>query len=178
MSNGGDELERIGGKLVHKGPAISVRMDRFRYPDGGTDVRQVVIHPGAVAILAHDGRVLYLVRQPREPVEEPALLELPAGTLDIEGESPLECAQRELAEEIGKSAGDWRELKSFYTSPGYSNERVHLFLATELYDVPASPEGDERLEIVQLPLSELDSTIARCKDAKSLIGMLMLKDLL
>ena len=176
MSNG--ELERIGGKLVHKGPIISVRMDRFRYPDGGTDVRQVVIHPGAVVIVAHDGRVLYLVRQPREPVEEPALLELPAGTLDLEGESPLECAQRELAEEIGKSAGDWRELKSFYTSPGYSNERVHLFLATELYDVPASPEGDERLDIVQLPLGELDSTIARCKDAKSLIGMLMLKELL
>jgi ADP-ribose pyrophosphatase len=177
MRDGG-ELERIGGKLVHKGRLISVRMDRFRYPDGGTDVREVVIHPGAVTIVAHDGRVLYLVRQPREPVEEPALLELPAGKLDVGGESPLECAQRELAEEIGKSAGDWRELRSFYTSPGYSNERVHLFLATELYDVPAEPEDDERIEIVQLPLGELDSAIARCKDGKSLIGMMVLKELL
>ena len=79
-----------------------------------------------------------MVEQPREAVEEPALLELPAGKLDVEGETPLECAQRELAEEIGKSAGDWRELKSFYTSPGFANERVWLFLATELYDSRAS----------------------------------------
>ena len=84
----GERLEREGGKLVHKGPIVSVRMDRFRYPDGSTDVRQVVVHPGAVAIVAHDARSVYLVRQPREAVEEAALLELPAGTLDKEGESP------------------------------------------------------------------------------------------
>lgn len=173
-----EELERIGGKMVHKGPAVSVRMDRFRYPDGTTDVRQVVVHPGSVSILAHDGRVLYMVRQPREPVEEPALLELPAGTLDIEGESPLECAQRELAEEIGKAAGDWRELRSFFTTPGYSTERAHIFLATELYDAPGEPDEDERIEIVKVPLKELDSTIARCRDGASLIGLLLLRDLL
>jgi 8-oxo-dGTP pyrophosphatase MutT (NUDIX family) len=141
-------------------------------------VRQVVVHPGSVSILAHDGRVLYMVRQPREPVEEPALLELPAGTLDIEGESPLECAQRELAEEIGKAAGDWRELRSFFTTPGYSTERAHIFLATELYDAPGEPDEDERIEIVKVPLTELDSTIARCRDGASLIGLLLLRDLL
>ena len=115
----GERLEREGGKLIHKGPIVSVRMDRFRYPDGSTDVRQVVVHPGAVAIVAYDARSVYLVRQPREPVEEAALLELPAGRLDKEGESPLEAAQRELREEIGKSAGDWTELRRFYTSPGF-----------------------------------------------------------
>jgi ADP-ribose pyrophosphatase len=172
------DLKRIGGKLVHKGPIASVRMDRFEYPDGSTDVRQIVVHPGAVGIVAHDGRVLYMVRQPREAVGEAALFEIPAGKLDQEGETPLECAQRELAEEIGKSAGDWRELKSFYTSPGFATERVHLFLATELYDVPGGPDADEdeRIEIVQIPLERLDDAIGRCQDAKSLVGLLMLKD--
>jgi ADP-ribose pyrophosphatase len=118
------------------------------------------------------------VEQPREAVDEPALLELPAGKLDVEGETPLACAQRELVEEIGKSAGDWRELKSFYTSPGFANERVWLFLATELYDVPSRPSQEERIEMVEFPLSEIDRAIARCEDAKSLIGLLMLKELL
>ena len=171
------ELERIGGKLVHKGPIASVRMDRFRYPDGSTDVRQVVVHPGAVAVIAHDGRVLYMVRQPREPVEEPALLELPAGKLDKEGETPLQCAQRELSEEIGKAAGDWRELKSFYTSPGFATERVHLFMATELYEMPGEPEQNERIEVVEIPLEDLDGAVEGCADAKSLVGLLLLKEL-
>jgi 8-oxo-dGTP pyrophosphatase MutT (NUDIX family) len=171
------QLRRIGGKLVYSGPIASVRMDRFEYPDGGTSIRQVVVHPGAVGIVAHDGRVLYMVRQPREAVGESALLELPAGKLDVEGESPLECAQRELAEEIGKSAGDWRFLKRFYTSPGFATEQLHLFLATELYDAEQH-EPEERLEIVEVPLSDLDGAIERCEDAKSLVGLYMLKDLL
>lgn len=175
---GSEELQRVGGKLVYRGPIASVRMDRFRYPDGSTSIRQVVIHPGAVCVVAHDGRALYMVRQPREAVEEAALLELPAGKLDTEGETPLECAQRELAEEIGKSAGDWRELRSFYTSPGFANERVHLFLATELYDVPDQRDQEERIEVVPVPLTELDSAIASCEDAKSLVGLLTLKQLL
>ena len=175
MSDG--ELKKVGGKLVHKGPVVSVRMDRFEYPDGRTSTSQVIVHPGSVCIAAHDGKAFYMVRQPRPPVEEPALLELPAGKLDKEGETPLQCAQRELVEEIGKSAGDWRELKSFYTSPGFATEKCHLFLATELYDVPAEPEEDERIEIVRVPLDELDSTIEACRDAASLVGLLMLRDL-
>jgi 8-oxo-dGTP pyrophosphatase MutT (NUDIX family) len=181
MSEGGEgdrQLRRVGGKLVYRGPIASVRMDRFQYPDGSKDVRQVVVHPGAVCMLAHDHRVLYMVRQPREPVEEPALLELPAGKLDVEGETPLECAQRELAEEIGKSAGDWRELKSFYASPGFATERIHLFLATELYDTKAEAGSDERIEIVEVPLGELDEAIRECEDAKSLVGLLMLRQML
>ncbi len=178
MSEESDQLKRVGGKLVHKGPIASVRMDRFQYPDGSTDVRQVIVHPGAVCIVAHDGRVLYMVRQPREPVEETALLELPAGKLDKENETPLEAAQRELREEIGKSAGDWRQLKTFYSSPGFATERVHLFLATELYDEPGELEEDERIEVVQIPLVELDQAIEDSKDAKSLVGLLMLKQIL
>ena len=169
------ELKKIGGKLVHRGPIASVRMDTFQYADGSRATRQVVVHPGAVCVVPYDGRVVYMIEQPREPVEEPALLELPAGKLDVEGETPLECAQRELVEEIGKSAGDWRELKSFYTSPGFATERVHLFLASELYDVPKQPSSEERIEVVEIPLSDLDGAIARCEDAKSLVGLLMLR---
>lgn len=182
MSNGGGEgdgkLRKVGGKMVYSGPIASVRMDTFQYPDGSTDTRQVVVHPGAVCVVAHDGKVVFMVEQPREPVEEDALLELPAGKLDVEGETPLECAQRELAEEIGKSAGDWRELKTFYASPGFATERIHLFLATELYDVDRHPDDDERIEIIEIPLKELDDAIDRCRDGKSLVGLLMLRDLL
>jgi 8-oxo-dGTP pyrophosphatase MutT (NUDIX family) len=167
-----ERLTKVGGKLVHRGPIASVRMETFQYADGSRSTRQVVVHPGAVCVIPHDGRTLYMVEQPREAVE------LPAGKLDVEGETPLECAQRELAEEIGKAAGDWRELKSFYTSPGFANERVWLFLATELYDVKGEQAPDERIEVVEFPLSDIDSVIERCEDAKSLIGLLMLKELL
>jgi 8-oxo-dGTP pyrophosphatase MutT (NUDIX family) len=173
-----ERLRKVGGKLVHRGPIASVRMDTFQYEDGSRATRQVVVHPGAVGVVAHDSRALYMCEQPREAVEDPALLEIPAGKLDVEGETPLQCAQRELAEEIGKSAGDWRELKSFYTSPGFANERIWLFLATELYDVPGERSADERIEVVEFPLENLDEAIRRCEDAKSLIGLLMLKQLL
>jgi ADP-ribose pyrophosphatase len=173
-----ERLKKVGGKLVHRGPIASVRMETFQYEDGSRATRQVVVHPGAVCVIPHDGRVLYMIEQPREAVEEPALLELPAGKLDVPGETHLECAQRELVEEIGKAAGDWRELKSFYTSPGFANERVWLFLATELYDVRRQPSPGERIEIVEIPLGELDDAISRCEDAKSLIGLMMLRELM
>jgi 8-oxo-dGTP pyrophosphatase MutT (NUDIX family) len=173
-----ESLKKEGSKLVYRGPIASVRMETFQYSDGSRATRQVVVHPGAVCVIPHDGRVVYMVEQPREAVEEPALLELPAGKLDVDGETPLECAQRELAEEIGKSAGDWRELKRFYTSPGFANERVWLFLATELYDAPQRPSPGERIQIVEFPLAELDSAIERCEDAKSLVGLMTLKEMI
>jgi ADP-ribose diphosphatase len=127
-------------------------------------------------MLAYDERHVHLVRQPREAVGEPALLEIPAGKLDVEGESPLECAQRELAEEIGKAAAEWRELKRFYTSPGFANEEVTLFEATELSDaVGVEPVPGERIEIVEWPLADLESAIAQCHDSKSLIGLMLLR---
>jgi ADP-ribose pyrophosphatase len=129
-----------------------------------------------VAIVAHDGEAVYLVRQPREPVAEPDLLELPAGKLDVAGESRLDCARRELAEEIGRQASDWRKLKRFYTSPGLLEEEVTVFAATGLSEVDAESDDDERLEVVALPLAELDRGIAECRDAKSLIGLMILRD--
>jgi len=170
-------LERIDSKMVYEGKIATLREDEFRYPDGSTATREIVGHPGAVAMVAHDDLHIYLVRQPREAVGEEALLELPAGKLDVPGESPLDCAKRELAEEVGKSASEWLELKRFYTSPGFAEEEVIVYLATDLDDASAEAEEEERLEIVAWPLADLDRAIEECHDSKSLIGMLLFRDL-
>ena len=165
-------FERIGGETVWEGKIATVRVDRFRYDDGEEADREIVAHPGAVAVVAHDGERLYMVRQPREPVNEQSLLELPAGKLDEEGEDVLTTARRELAEEIGKAAENWEHLTTFYTSPGFAAEEVHLYLATDLRDQQAEAGEEERIEIVEVPLEDLDSAIADCHDSKSLVGLL------
>jgi ADP-ribose pyrophosphatase len=166
-------MKRVDSKVVYEGPMASVRIDTFAYDDGSEAERQVVTHPGAVAVVAHDEDSVYLVRQPREAVGEPALLELPAGKLDVEGESPLECAKRELAEEISMRAAEWSELKRFYTSPGFAEEEVTVFLATGLEDAGVDPDPSERIEVVRWPLADLSGAIAACHDSKSLIGLLL-----
>ena len=168
-------FERIAADEVWEGRIATVRVERWRTEDGEEVEREVVSHPGAVAVLAHDGERIYLVTQPREPVSEPRLLELPAGKLDEEGEDVLATAKRELAEEIGKGARTWKHLTTFYSSPGFSDEEIHVYLATDLYDEHAEPGEDERIEIETVPLSELDDVIRRCRDSKSLVGLLWLK---
>jgi ADP-ribose diphosphatase len=168
-------MERLGGEVVWEGRLNRVRVDRFRYDDGDEAEREIVEHPDAVGIVAHDGERVYLVRQPREAVGEQALLELPAGKVDEDGEKPLDTAQRELAEEIGKGARTWQHLTSFYTSPGFTDEQCHLFMATDLYDESADPDENERIEIVEQPLAGLDSAIRDCRDSKTLVGLLWLR---
>jgi ADP-ribose pyrophosphatase len=168
-------FERIHSKQVHQGKIAGVRVDSFRYDDGEEAEREIVTHPGAVAVLAHDERVFYMVRQPREAVGEQALLELPAGKLEGDSESVLETAKRELAEEIGKAAAGWKHLATFWSSPGFSDEQVHVYLATDLSDASAEADEDERIEIVEVPLERLDDTIVGCEDAKSLVGLLWLR---
>jgi 8-oxo-dGTP pyrophosphatase MutT (NUDIX family) len=168
-------FEKIGSETVWEGKIATVRVDRVRFDDGEEADREIVEHPGAVAVVAHDGERLFLVRQPREAVDEQALLELPAGKLDDEGEDPLDTARRELAEEIGKGARTWQRLTSFYTSPGFADEECHVYLATDLYDERAEAGDEERIEIVEVPLEELDSAIRECRDAKTLAGLLWFK---
>ena len=167
---------RLSSDTVHEGKIVTVRRERFRYDDGGESEREIVGHMGAVAIVAHDDEHLFLVRQPREAIGVPDLLELPAGKLDEEGEEPLDTGRRELAEEIGKAADHWEHLKSYWSSAGFSDERVHIFLATGLRDV-ARPEveEDERIELVAWPLNDLDGAIAATEDAKTLIGLYELR---
>lgn len=170
------EFEKLGQETIWKGHVVEVRVERFRHADGAVVERDNMHHPGAVAIVAVDDEHVWLVRQPREICGVGDLLELPAGKLDVAGEPPLETAKRELAEEIGKAAEQWEPLKGFFTSCGFSDERLELFYATGLRDVPQPPvEEDERIEIVPWPLDRLDEAIAACQDAKSLIGLLLLQ---
>ena len=170
-------MERLDSRTEWEGRIISVRVERWRHADGEEAEREFVSQPGAVGILACDDEHVWLVRQPREPVGDPGLLEIPAGKLDEEGETPLQTAQRELAEEVGKAASSWRELDWFYTSPGFSDERVVLFLATGLSDVEAEAGDTERIELAPWPLDRVDEAIEACHDAKSLVGLLWLKAL-
>ena len=166
-------LERIRSEMRYEGRIVTVIEETFRYPDGGTAEREIALHPGAVAVVAHDEEHVYLVRQPREPVEEPALLELPAGKLDDEGESPLDAMRRELVEEVGLEADEWRELKRIYPSPGFAREEVWLYVATGLREVDHEPDPGERIEIVRWPIGELDRAIAECRDSKTLVVLLL-----
>jgi 8-oxo-dGTP pyrophosphatase MutT (NUDIX family) len=172
------DFELLSDEIVYEGRIATVHRERFRHADGEEVTRERVAHPGAVAIVAHDGEHVFLIRQPREAVRKPDLLELPAGKLDEEGETPLETARRELEEEIGKAAERWRELKAFWSSPGFSDERIWIFLAEGLTDLdePAEADENERIELVPWPLDRLDEAIAECEDAKSLIGLLLLKE--
>jgi 8-oxo-dGTP pyrophosphatase MutT (NUDIX family) len=171
-------FERIGTRTVFEGGFVTVRQDEFRHEDGETVTRDIVSHPGAVGVVVLDGEDLWFVRQPREAIGSPDFLEIPAGKLDEEGESPLETGKRELAEEIGKRAEHWESLGSFYTSPGFTDEQVHLFLATGISDVPERPEveEDERIHIEVRPLSELDAILTETMDSKTLIALYRLRD--
>jgi ADP-ribose pyrophosphatase len=170
------KFERIDSRTIFEGRIVTVREDRYRYEDGGEADREFVGHEGAVGVVCHDGEQLFLVRQPREAVGVPDMLELPAGKLDEEGEDALATAKRELAEEIGKAAEHWEHLHSYYSSVGFSDEQVHVYLATGLSDVEQPEvEEDERIEIVTHPLAELDALIDEVTDAKTLIGLLELR---
>ena len=168
-------FEPLGGEVKFEGKIATVSLERYRHDDGEEVTREKVSHPGAVGIVAIDERHVWLTRQPREVVGQNASLEIPAGKLDVAGEPPLETAKRELAEEIGKSAADWREIMAFFTSPGFSDERVWLYLAEDLSDAEAAEaEENERIESVPWPLDQLDRAIAECEDSKSLIALLWL----
>jgi ADP-ribose pyrophosphatase len=173
------KFERIGSETLFNGRFISVRRDTFRHEDGEVVQRELVSHPGAVGIVVLDDEgQLWFVRQPREAIGIPDMLEIPAGKLDVEGEAPVEAARRELAEEIGKQAAHWESLGAFYTSPGFADEIIHLFLATGISDVDEHPEVEEneRIDVEIRPLSELDAILTETQDSKTLIALYRLKD--
>jgi ADP-ribose pyrophosphatase len=136
----------------------------------GTDV---VVHGPAATIVAVDksGHVT-LVRQERLPAGG-ELLELPAGGVD-DGESPLDAARRELREETGLHGGDWFEAATFYTTPGFCDEKMHLFIATGLEQGEPDPQGGEEIELVRVPLADVSSLIEEIEDGKTLAGLLLL----
>jgi len=154
-------------QLVYDGKLVDVTLERWDEHE-----REIVEHPGAVAIVAIDREgLLTLVRQRREAVRK-ELLELPAGTLE-EGEAPLESAQRELEEETGLTGGTWRGVVAFYTTPGFCRERMHLFFAHDLERGTSSPADDEQLELVRWPAGEIELHLPEIEDAKTLVGLLL-----
>jgi 8-oxo-dGTP pyrophosphatase MutT (NUDIX family) len=175
MTAGERRFEPLGGRTVYDGHIVRLALERFRYADGDEVEREIVHHPGAAAAVAHDDEHLYLVRQPRVTVGDPDFLEIPAGILDQEGETPLQAAQRELAEEVGLAAEHWEPITTFASSVGVLDELVHVFHATGLRDAGVEPEPHERIDIVRWPLADLDGAIAATRDAKTLIGLLWLK---
>jgi ADP-ribose pyrophosphatase len=154
-------------RTVYDGHLFDVTLEHW-----GEHEREIVEHPGAVAIVAVDREgMVNLVRQRREAARK-QLLELPAGTLE-EGEAPIESARRELEEETGLRGGEWREVKAFFTTPGFCRERMHLFFAEELDQGEATPEADEELELVRWPVNELEEHLEEIEDAKTLVGLLL-----
>jgi ADP-ribose diphosphatase len=179
-----DLTERVvDSKTIYRGSYLTFRIDTVERTDGSRAEREVVGHPGAVAILAIDeaNRVL-MVRQYRAPAGR-ILLEIPAGTLDVDDggaiEDPDLAAPRELEEETGYRAGSLQLLTSFWTAPGFATELMHLYLATDLRpadDARLSPDEDERLEVDRVPLGDAMAAVERGEiaDAKSILGLLWL----
>ena len=153
------------------GRRIRVRVDEVERADGHRTTREIVEHPGAVGIVAWDGERLAMVRQWRHAPGE-VLLELPAGTLEPD-EEPLATARRELAEEVGLSAAHWEDGPIFFTAPGFCDERMHLYLATDLADSQAGADPDEVLEPSWMTLADALVAIddGRIRDAKTIAGI-------
>jgi 8-oxo-dGTP pyrophosphatase MutT (NUDIX family) len=177
MSRQDPPIEPVGGETAWEGKTFAVRVERFRHPDGEEVEREIVRRQDAAAIVAYDDEHVWLVRQPREAILQ-YTLELPAGKIDVEGESPLQTAQRELAEEIGREAEHWVQVRSYYASSGYTDELVHVFAATGLRPSDTEPDPGERIEVVRWPLADLDAALAATNDAKTVIGLQWLRGVL
>jgi ADP-ribose pyrophosphatase len=179
-----DLVERVvGSRVLHRGRYLEFRVDTIERADGSRSERDIAGHPGAVAIVAidPDDRIL-LVRQWRTPAAR-VLLEIPAGTLDVDEatgatEDPDVAARRELEEETGYRAAGWQRLASFWTAPGFASEVMHLYLATDLTaahpDQRLGPDEDEHLKLERRSLADALAAVDRGEiaDAKSIVGLL------
>ena len=165
------DLDPHDEQTIHDGPRFTVKKASFGSGEDERE-REWIESPDAVAVLAYDDDNLYLVRQAREAIGRDDVLELPAGLMDVEGESPLDTAKRELEEEIGIEADEWIQATSYFSSSGMTDEVTHVFLATGLREVSEVEEGIER---VTWPLADLDGLIDGNPDAATLIGALWLR---
>ncbi len=172
--------ETIGTKSVFEGNIIKVRVDTVRLPNGGEGTREIVEHPGGVAVVALDNEQnVYLVRQYRRPFDK-IILEIPAGKLDHAGEDPFDCCVRELKEETGLTAERFDYLGAFMVSPGFCREWIHIYLARGLSAGDMNLDPDEFLEVEKLPLSQVMEMIMnnQLEDAKTVIGILKTNQLI
>jgi ADP-ribose diphosphatase len=160
-------LQPDSSRRVYQGRRLGLTVERW-----GENEREIVEHPGAVAMVAVDTEgYVTLVRQLREATRK-RLLEIPAGTAEP-GEQPLETARRELQEECGLTGGEWRELAAFWTTPGFCRERMHVFAVEGAERGEAAPADDEELELVRWPVAEIGQRLHEIEDAKTLAGLLL-----
>jgi ADP-ribose pyrophosphatase len=168
----------LGTRRIHTGRVLNLDIDSVRYPDGSTGELEMIRHPGAAAVVpllsdpfGPDPSIL-MIRQFRHAADG-LLWEIPAGRLGP-GEDPLSCARRELLEETGVSAGVIEPLTSIWTTPGFTDELIHLFWARDLVTGVAAREADEFIEVVPRPLSEVLEDIRRgvVRDAKTVVSIL------
>jgi ADP-ribose pyrophosphatase len=172
--NRGLAEEKISSKKIFDGEILKLFFDEVKLPNGKIATREKVSHPGAVAIApVTDSRKILLVKQYRYPVDR-VTIEIPAGKIDGR-EAPEKCARREMAEEVGAVGGKLKLLSSFYTTPGYCDEVLHLFLATGFQRAENNLDEDEFLEILEIDMSTAVQWInsGKINDSKTIIGILM-----
>ncbi|WP_103105325.1 NUDIX domain-containing protein [Brevibacillus reuszeri] len=162
----------IASQSIYDGRIIKVKVDEVLLPNGNTAKREIVNHQGAVAVLplTDDGKMV-VVRQFRKPLEC-TIVEIPAGKLEI-GEEPLTCAKRELEEETGYVAKNYSLLSSFYTSPGFADELLYVYVATELTKGESRPDEDEFVDVLELTLEEAHELhrAGEIRDAKTVVAL-------
>lgn len=166
------EEKTMKSEKIYEGKVVNLRIDTVELPDKKYSKREIVEHPGAVGIIpVTDDDCIILVKQFRKAVEK-ILLEIPAGKLEV-NEEPRETATRELKEETGFDSGKMEYLLEFYTSPGFSNEKVYLFLASELIEGVPCPESGEFIETVKISIVDLLKMVDRGEivDSKTIIGI-------
>lgn len=166
----------IGSRTIYRGKIVNLRVDEVQLPNGKKTDREVVEHGGAVAIVpVNDRNEVLMVRQYRYPAGK-ELLEIPAGKLE-QGEDPSACAVRELEEETGIRAGELKLLFKFYSTPGFTNEILYLYLARGLTYTGSHPDEDEFIQLIHVDLEDALKMVDRgdIRDAKSIIGLLAAK---
>jgi ADP-ribose diphosphatase len=165
-------FEIVGSDVLAETPFLRLEEVSLRSPSGDVAARTVVRVGGAVALIPVDGDEVVLFRQYRTAIDR-AVLEIPAGKLDVPGEAPEQCARRELAEETGLGAGLIEEISHYYTSPGFTDEDVTIYLATELTEVEMNRVGPEEraAEIVRVPIADLPGLLPSLEDSKTIIGL-------
>lgn len=172
------EEKTVKSEFIYKGRIITLQVDEVLLPNGKTSNREIVKHPGAVAIIAiTEDKKIILVEQYRKALER-SIIEIPAGKMET-GESPVETALRELEEETGYTTNNLQYLQSFATSPGFADEVIHLYLAEHIVEMMKKPplDEDEFVEIMQVSIDEMEALIVdnQVYDAKTAFAFLWLK---
>ncbi|WP_408954622.1 NUDIX hydrolase [Natroniella sp. ANB-PHB2] len=161
----------IDSEYFYQGSIVNLRVDQVKLPSGNNSKREIVEHSGGVTVIPYQAEKIILVEQFRKPTEK-VILELPAGKLEMD-EDLEQCALRELKEETGYQAKSLQKITSFYTSPGFTDEKIHLFLATDLKKTKQQTDPEEFIKLREVRIEQVTKMLAEgeFEDAKTIIGL-------